>query len=165
MNPLDVLQYGNLTFVKTVQTVPLAEREVPGVCGNWSVKDVIAHLASFEILLMEVLSALLNGSPTPTLDQWLRNPTGFDDQQVLLRRDKSAKEVLTEYVSVFDKVMSFATEIHDEVWGRPGILHWYGGQFSLDDFIIYQYYGHKREHSAEIASFLNHSARRAQAVR
>jgi hypothetical protein len=154
MNTLDILQYGNLTFMKTVQVVPLAEREVPGACGSWSVKDIIAHLTSFEILLTEVFSVLLNSTPTPTLDQWLGNPEAFNTQQVLLRRDKSAKEVLTEYVTTFERVMSFATLIQADTWQQPGILPWHGGQYSLDDFIVYQYYGHKREHSAEIVLFL-----------
>lgn len=154
MNALDILQYGNLTFVKTIQAVPLADRDEPGVCGVWSVKDIIAHLASFEILLTEVFSGFLDGGPTPTLDQWLSNPAAFNHHQVLLRRDKSAREVLTEYLEIHDSVMFLAAQIPAAVWQQPGILPWHGGQYSLDDFIVYQYYGHKREHSAEIAVFL-----------
>ena len=165
MNTLDILQYGNLTFMKTVQAVPLAEREVPEVCGSWSVKDIIAHLASLEILLTEVFSVLLNGTPTPTLDQWLSNPEAFNTQQVQLRKDKSAKDVLTEYVATFDRVMSLATQIPMDVWGQEGVLPWHGGQYSLDDFIVYQYYGHKREHSAEIAIFLSQITQSVRAVR
>jgi hypothetical protein len=164
VNALDILQYGNLTFVKTVQAVPLAEREVAGVCGRWSVKDIIAHLASFEIVLTEVFSGLLKSSSSPTLDQWLTNPEAFNQQQVLLRRDKSPRDVLTEYVLTFDKVMALAIQIRAELWQEHGILPWHGGQYSLDDFIVYQYYGHKREHSAEIAIFLNHFNQNARTM-
>ena len=40
-----------------------------------------------------------------------------------------------------------------EVLRRPGTLPWYGAQYALDDFIVYQYYGHKREHTAQINVF------------
>jgi hypothetical protein len=50
------------------------------------------------------------------------------------------------------------------VWQQPGILPWHGGQYSLDDFVVYQYYGHKREHSAEIAGFLNRIVNSVRAV-
>ena len=30
---------------------------------------------------------------------------------------------------------------------------WYGKEYALDDFIVYTFYGHKREHSAQIAAF------------
>ena len=164
MNALDILQYGNLTFVKTVQAVPLADRDLQGVCGGWSVKDIIAHLASFEMLLIEVFSIFLDGGSTPMLDQWLNNPAAFNEHQVKLRRDQSAKDVLTEYIVTFDRVMSLATQIRAEVWQQPGILPWHGGQYSLDDFVVYQYYGHKREHSAEIAAFLNRISNSVRAL-
>lgn len=163
MNALDVLQYGNLTFIKTVQAVPLVIRDEPGVCGGWSVKDIIAHLTSFEILLLEIFQNLLTRSPTPTLDQWLSNPEAFNERQVRQRHEWSSKQVLTEYLECSDEVMKFATRIPPDVWQQPGTLSWHGGQYCLDDFIVYEYYGHKREHSAEIAVYLRRVGESAQA--
>ena len=34
-----------------------------------------------------------------------------------------------------------------------GTLPWDGEDYALDDFLVYGYYGHKREHSAQIAAF------------
>ncbi len=36
---------------------------------------------------------------------------------------------------------------------NSGPLPWYGPEYDLDDFIAYTFYGHKREHSAQIAAF------------
>ena len=36
---------------------------------------------------------------------------------------------------------------------QSGTLPWYGMEYALDDFLVYIYYGHKREHSAQIAAF------------
>jgi hypothetical protein len=52
MNALDVLKYGNLTVLRTIEGLPHSEWDTPDVCGVWSVKEIIAHLASFEDILV-----------------------------------------------------------------------------------------------------------------
>lgn len=155
MHALDILKYGNLTFVKSVEAVPETHWDTQGVCGVWSVKDIIAHLASYEIVLAEILSGLVDGSEMPTLDKWINAPMAFNDDQVLLRRAKSAGDVLAEYTEAHMRVVALAAQLPEEKWRQPGTLPWYGTEYSLDDLIVYQYYGHKREHSAEIAVFLD----------
>ena len=44
---------------------------------------------------------------------------------------------------------------------QAGLIDWYGAEYDLEDFLIYSYYGHKREHSAQIEVFkdlLNHES-------
>ncbi len=59
MNARDVLKYGHLTVLRTIDGLPKADWETSGVCGYWSVKDLIAHLASFEHVLVDVLNSFL----------------------------------------------------------------------------------------------------------
>ncbi len=47
MHALDVLKYGNLTLPHAVRDLPEADWQTPNVCGYWSVREIIAHLASF----------------------------------------------------------------------------------------------------------------------
>jgi hypothetical protein len=49
--------------------------------------------------------------------------------------------------------MGLITGISAEMRQRPGTLPWYGMEYALDDFIVYQYYGHKREHMAQVNVF------------
>ena len=48
MNIGDVLRYGDEMVVRAVEGLPDPDWLKPGVCGAWSVKDVIAHLADTE---------------------------------------------------------------------------------------------------------------------
>ena len=64
MNPLDVLKYGHRTVLKTLDGLPEADWQTPGVVGDWSVKDVVAHLASHEQVLVEILQSLLGEAAT-----------------------------------------------------------------------------------------------------
>ena len=63
------------------------------------------------------------------------------------------KEVLGAYNDAHAQVMSMVTQLPSETLRQPGTLPWYGEVYALDDFLVYAYYGHKREHSAQIAAF------------
>jgi hypothetical protein len=152
MNALDVLKYGNLTVLRAVDGLPDAEWETPDVCGVWSVKNIVAHLASYELLLLDVLTSFGGGS-TPTLDLILAAGDDFNDTQVDQRRRKSPSDTLAEYTSVQEEVMLLAGQIPSETFRTAGMLPWYGMEYSLDDFIVYTSYGHKREHCSQIAVF------------
>jgi hypothetical protein len=66
---------------------------------------------------------------------------------------KTVQEVLTELNDTYTQVMSLIANIPLEMLRQNGTLPWYGMDYALDDVIVYMYYGHKREHSAQIAAF------------
>ena len=153
MNAVDVLKYGNLTVLHTLDGVPISEWETGGVCGVWSVKDIIAHLASFEHMLVDLLNSFLDGGPTPCLDEYRELGVQFNDAQVALRQSKSPQEVLAEYKDTQAQVMELVKHIPQETIRQPGTLPWYGMEYDLEDFLVYTFYGHKREHCAQINVF------------
>lgn len=160
MNARDVLKYGHQTVLRTLDGLPKTEWETPGVCGTWSVKDIIAHLASYEHLLIDVLSTFLDGGLTPYLEKMRTlGPLQFNDDEVALRQDKTIADVLAEYNDIHAQTMALAARIPAETYQQNGTLPWYGPEYDLDDFIVYSFYGHKREHSAQIAVFCDQLAR------
>lgn len=158
MNAQDILKYGHQTVLKALEGIPQEAWELKGVVGVWSLKDVMAHLASFEQTLAEILASFQHdGQPTPTLEQFLSNPD-FNNSQVALRKDKSPAEVLAEYESWHAKVVELMQKIPPATLKQSGVLPWYGAEYDLEDFLVYTYYGHKREHSAQIALFKKRQA-------
>jgi hypothetical protein len=154
MNAQDVLKYGHLWAHKHVDGLSEEQCLVNGVCGVWSVKDILSHLGSYEFILTEVLASCLGPILTPTLNL-LTSMDGdsFNDLQVDLRKDKSVTAVIDEYDEAYHKVITLLPRIDERTLSQPGTLPWYGNEYSLDDFIVYQYYGHKREHCAQIAVY------------
>jgi hypothetical protein len=160
MNAIDVLKYGHQTVLRTLDGLPTSEWETPGVCGAWSVKDIIGHLASYEHLLVDVLTTFLDGGPTPYLEEMgTVGPLQFNDAEVALRQDKTIADVLAEYNDTQAQTMALAARIPTKTFRQNGTLLWYGPEYDLDDFIVYSYYAHKREHSAQIAIFYDQLAR------
>lgn len=152
MHPLDVLQYGHGTLMKNLKAFPDGDYTTPGACGSWSVKDIVAHLASYEQVLAEVTMELRGEGPVPTLDRF-RGEEPFNDQQVEQRRQQSFQATLEEYVASFEHALARVGELPEEQLIETGALAWYGEEYDLEDFLVYSFYGHKREHSAQIAAF------------
>lgn len=154
MNACDILHYGHLTVLNTLEELPESARETGGVCGVWSVKNIIAHLASYEHLLIDVLSSFLDGGPLSTLDNLAeRSAERFNDEEVAQRKGQTLAETLAEYNETQAKTMALIGQISAETCRQTGTLSWYGPDYALDDFLVYTYYGHKREHCAQIRVF------------
>ena len=149
MNAVDILKYGHQTVFQATE----GEWETAGACGVWSVKDIIAHLASYEEVLVDILSTFIGKHPTPYLDRFIELGGQFNDTEVEKRKGRTVREVLDEFNDAYAQVMSLAEQIRPEQFRETGTLPWYGMGYALDDVIVYMYYGHKREHSAQIAAF------------
>jgi ABC-type transport system substrate-binding protein len=153
MNALDVMKYGNLTFLGPLAALPSDRWETDGVCGIWSVKNIVAHIASYEWVMANILRQFTGGGPTPHLDTYLRTGMAFNDEQVGNRKSLSAAETLTEYEEAHAAVMALAARVSTEQFRAVGTLPWYGAEYSVDDYITYAVYGHKREHIAQVNVF------------
>ncbi len=162
MNAIDVLIYGDGEVRAAVEAIPPTEWETPGAAGEWSARDVIGHLGAFELLLVEVLAELrgLEG-PAPLLDAYRElGPEAFNDEEAAKRARTPAAALVAEYERAHTQVMELARLLPPEGFVLRGTLPWYGAEYSLDDFIAYGYYGHKREHAAQLASFVDALTRR-----
>lgn len=153
MNALDVARYGHLTFLGALEGCTVEEVTSPGACGIWSVKDIVAHLASYELVLVGTLDEAAGVGPNPDLDRYRNQGAPFNDGEVAARIDRSFDDVLAElgaaHASVLERLPAFTPERLRLV----GTVPWYGEPYALDDLIVYMYYGHKREHAAQVAAF------------
>ncbi len=153
MNAKDVLHYGHDFVTRNLVDLPMSHWDTENVCGWWSTKNIIAHLASFEDVLIEVLQGFLGGGPAPHLTAHNADPGKFNDDEVAERKARTPAQVFDEYCARHAETMALIARIPAETIRQPGTLPWYGPDYSLDDFIVYQYYGHKREHTSQINVF------------
>ena len=152
MNASDILKYGDNTFQHALSAIPKSEWETQGVCGWWSTKNIVAHLASYELVLVDVLTSLMSSAETPQL-KLFTSSRKFNDDQVNQRQAKTPDDTLLEYTTAHEKVMTLLSKIAPETRREIGTIPWYGSEYALDDYLVYAFYGHKREHSAQIDVF------------
>lgn len=153
MNAYDILHYGNLTLLGTVTDLSEPDWDTAGVCGYWSVHDIFRHLASYEAMLVEILAGFTGPAPRATLDQYINDFHHFNDAQVAQRAGQSIAETVGEYKAAHAETLRLIGQIPAEKHRENGTLPWYGAAYSLEDFLVYTYYGHKREHSAQVMVF------------
>lgn len=161
MNAADIMKYGHATVCKTLDGLPVSEWEIGGACGYWSVKDIIGHLAAHEHVLVEILATFLGESTeTPYFVQLAEVGMGrFNDIQAEARQHQSVQAVLEEYNTIHARALELVTRMPPETLRDVGTIPWYGSEYALDDWIVYGYYGHKREHSAQIDVFRDQRSR------
>jgi uncharacterized damage-inducible protein DinB len=162
MDAAAVLYYGHCTLLDAVHDLPERVWNRPGACGTWSARDIVAHLGSYELVLCDVLTSVCGqNEPTPHLDEFISSGAQFNDTQVGLRRDWSVETTLGEYNAAHDRATELAKAVPTSIWTKTGTIPWYGAEYSLDDLIVYMYYGHKREHSAQIVAYCDQLSRSA----
>jgi hypothetical protein len=156
MNADDILKYGHDFVMRHLAHFPEGEWETPNVCGWWSTKQIIAHLASFEHLLVDVLNAQLGAEPRPTLQRMFEiGPARLNDVEVAERDGWTAQETMADYRETCEQTMALLGRIPLSARRRAGALPWYGAEYDLEDYIVYTFYGHKREHTAQVNVFLD----------
>ena len=151
MNTLDVLRYGQQTIRSTV------DRYGPDdwgrvALGLWTAKDLLGHLGAFEVRFADQLAPFAGASVETDLPS--ADPRTFNDDQAAVRRDWPVERVMAEFLEAHERVMRLGALIAPEVWREVGTIPWYGAEYSLDDLVVYQQYGHKREHDPQLQAVL-----------
>lgn len=114
-----------------------AEMVQPGVVGEWSVKDVLAHLADWEAHMPVWMEAARRGDPVAEIEPGL-NWKQFDEfnQRIYERhRDQSLEDVLDCFHSTHKQFMKMVEAMpEDEMLargrykfiGRGAVYNWLG---------------------------------------
>lgn len=154
MHANDMLKYGHTFLMKSLEGLDETHLTDSGVCGDWSVKDIMAHLAAAELLLVEVLEWVKdNNTPTPLLQNFGELRRTWNDSEVDKRKEISYQEVFNEYNQAYEKNIKLIETVPLELQRKTGVLPWYGEEYDLEDFLVYTFYAHKREHGAQISLF------------
>ncbi|HYM81985.1 MAG TPA: DinB family protein [Candidatus Limnocylindria bacterium] len=153
MDASAVVHYGHQHLLRALEGLAPESWTVVGVTTRWSPRELIAHLTSYERLLADVIRAVLGAGDTRTLDRMRQDAKGFNAAEVRARAELTPEQVLAEYRTANEEVVELLARLTPEQMSAKGTLPWYGAEYSLDDFIVYANYGHKREHAAQIQAF------------
>ena len=124
------------------------------VCGTWTLKDVIGHLATFELLRLEFVqsywdNALNLSTPILAMMQELGS-SKFNDTQANRRKSEAYDDIIKEYVDSCNKVMELIMQVPVKMLKQKGMFTWYYPQLDGEDFLIHSGFAHKLEHGGQI---------------
>ena len=132
----------------------------PGVQGQWSIKDIVAHLTAWRRRTVGRLEAVANGQPEPK-PQWPADLHDDDEINAWFHardRGRSVRDVVTESKAVFQKLASAIEKIPEDKLDDPKSFPWMEGT----PLSGAAFFGHFHdEHEADMRAWLSRQPGRA----
>lgn len=127
---------------KSLAGIPVEKMTAPISAGEWSVKDIIAHITWYEREMIGVVGQrALVGSDLWNLPLDERNRAVYE--QI---KDITTAQVLAEAAEVHDKLMGLLQGLSDEELNQPPLFNDMPPQWIPGDLIASNTYEHYREH-------------------
>jgi uncharacterized damage-inducible protein DinB len=152
MDAVQMLENSHVKVIESVDDLSEPLWDVPGVCGEWSVKDTIAHLAAYERVLIDVLKTFQGDEPTPYILQCFANFDDFNGMQVETRKYSTAQQVINDYNEAQIQTTSLLEQMPADAVQRVGTMPWYNPNRCLAD-LIGTLYEHTCAHCRQIIQF------------
>lgn len=148
---LTTLLYGRRDWDALLEEVDEVRIQQPGVCGKWSIKDLIAHVTWFEAEMVELFrSCTLSGSPLWELKTDQRNERIFQDNQF-----RSLDDIRQESLKVFAHLLTAIEEVTPAALLDPGEISGMPADWDPLEILASNTWGHYEVHSRHIRDFLN----------
>ncbi len=149
---LETLKMERARWEALLAEVGEARMERGGVTGEWSVKDIIAHIVAWESRPIAWLAAIKTGT-TPEPPGW---PTDRTEEQINAwiyngNRGRSLADILADSRRSYDRVLEGLQSSPEDVFAQS--YPWLR-KYSLWDGVAGNTYEHYREHGELIRSWL-----------
>ena len=120
VNATETLDNSHLYVIQTLDDLNDVEWDIPGAVGDWSVKDTVAHLASYEHLLLEILQAFMGRSGDRRyITAYRQGQEQFNVSQVEQRKYETAQHVMDEYQDMQTQTSSLLAQIPADMLKKP----------------------------------------------
>ena len=89
----------------------------PGVLGEWSVKDILAHVTTWEEEALKYLPLILTGSTPPRYTRF-GGIDGFNAQMAEQKRDMALSEILRQLEETHRRLLDYLHSVPEEHFTR-----------------------------------------------
>lgn len=109
-------------LLDTIAAVPGERMHEPGATGEWSVKDILAHVAVWDDIQVDKIKLLVNGAQLP---QW-EGFQAINDREHAARSGWTLDQASTEMHAAHERVLAALrtvpdidpAQIKDDTWGH-----------------------------------------------
>jgi hypothetical protein len=151
---IDVMRIARSNWEALLAEAGEARLTEPGVEGNWSLKDIIAHITYFETWAADNVMAFRTGAPRPQPEY-----TGLDVDEENARiyerlRAKPLAEVLQESQASFQRSLEAVQGLRDEDLYDPKFTRVPDADWTAFDLIEGDIFEHYNDHSTSVRAWL-----------
>lgn len=154
---LDALEESRENLLDQIEDLPDEAYLEPGVVGEWTLKDVLAHLVTWEAELVKLLWQAKQGS-RPTSAQ-MNTPPGSAARQArnekwhAENRERPLERIWDDFEGVRKQTLRRLESFSDKELSDPNRYPWARGK-PLWKWVAEDSFEHEAEHSAQIAAWL-----------
>jgi len=143
---------------RVVDQVGQDRMEEPGVMGEWTFKDLAAHLTGWRDQTIRQIEAEADGLPEPA-PQWPDNLTEDDDVNDWIyqqNRDRPLEDVLSDADSSFDRLANAVGMLSEDQLNDPALFDSTGSRSLAEVMVNGMFFGHYyEEHEPDVQAFAN----------
>jgi hypothetical protein len=146
------LEHGRVQFLQAIEGLSDEQMQQPGVVGEWSVKDLLAHLSLWEAELITLLWQLKQGQKPsyPTLNN--QDVDRLNEQWFRENRTRPLERVLADFLAVRKQTIRQVERYIDSELNDPKRYPALGGE-PLEEWIAGDSYRHEAEHEAQLRAW------------
>lgn len=156
MNKNDVLtelEKSRQQLLDIIEELSDEDMQISGVCGKWSIKDILVHIMLWESELVKALWKIQHGeTPTPTLAE---GQTDHELNEIWYQeyKDRPLDRILPDFHGVRKQTIRRIDGLSDHDISDPKRFAWLKGT-PLWKRIAYDGFEHEFEHLKEIEDWL-----------
>jgi uncharacterized protein (TIGR03083 family) len=150
-------------LVASLEGVGEEDKLRPNAVKKWSVKDLLAHIASWDEEVLRVIQAFaMQQEPQFSYSISERSDfAGWNADQIELRRERSLEQVQTEFRNARRDLIQVVEGLTDQVLMRPKMTSW--GKVRTGFDLLDEMVQHDAEHTKDVRSWRKKRERWARA--
>ena len=127
-------------LLRRIDCIPVNERDTRPTMGDWTLKDVLGHMADWDLYALKALGAIRESGPLPYVAE--SDVDEVNAQQVAARREQTWDQVWVDFQNVRAKMINTLADWYDEQlaypvdypsdWGRTA-YGWFASQTAEHD--------------------------------
>ena len=155
---LEVMRTARSNWEALLAEVGEARLTEPGVEGDWSLKDISAHITYFETWAADNVMAFRRGEPRPQ-SEYKGLEVNEENARLYERmRAKPLTQVLQESQASFQRSIEAVQGLRDEDLYDPGFTRVPDADWTVFDLVEGDTFEHYHDHSASVRAWLDRVA-------
>jgi uncharacterized protein (TIGR03083 family) len=141
---------GRQQFKATLARLTDTEMSAPFLLGNWSVKDMLAHIAWWEMRVLKIYQTLLKGETVAPIFEDV-SIDALNARIYAEHRHRDLAEIIQEEEQTYQDLLSLVQTAPERDLFDPGRFSWTEEKpFAL--WVVWNTYDHYAEHSADLSA-------------
>jgi hypothetical protein len=155
---LSALENSRTQLQQAIEGLTPEEMTQPGTLGEWSIKDILAHISRWEAELIQILYQIQQGSAPKIPDYSTADFQRLNAQFVLESQSRSLQQIKDDLLAVRKQTLKRIEQIPEKDLSDPRRFPSLGGS-SLAQVIEAYTFEHDSEHAEQILSWRKQSIR------